>query len=332
MSEGSNDLGHGSFLDVITNMVGVLIILVVVLGMRIKGAPVKLPPDMRIETVTAELRQQEASEKSLRADVLKADLEMRTLKQAIQAKFVERTFLSTAVAAAEHELASRREQLDAKSQQQYDQSRQTYSARRELEQLRVELQTLANTTETVAVECYPTPISRAVDGEEMHFQLRNGRVTFVPMDELVRRFREDAQHKLYKLRDQAELTETIGPVGGFRMRYVLERRHYTEEEVLASRRGGTVISLKRYELIPLSTELGEPLEAALADGSEFRQALATAKPGRTTVTLWTYPDSFAAFRTLRQELFHRGFTIAGRPVPEDLLIGGSPEGSKSAAQ
>jgi len=128
------------------------------------------------------------------------------------------------------------------------------------------------------------------------------------------------------------LTETIGPVGGFRMRYVLERRHYTEEEVLASRRGGTVISLKRYELIPLSTELGEPLEAALADGSEFRQALATAKPGRTTVTLWTYPDSFAAFRTLRQELFHRGFTIAGRPVPEDLLIGGSPEGSKSAAQ
>ena len=37
----------GSFLDVVTNMVGILIILVMILGMRIKDAPIKLPPDSR---------------------------------------------------------------------------------------------------------------------------------------------------------------------------------------------------------------------------------------------------------------------------------------------
>jgi hypothetical protein len=51
-----------------------------------------------------------------------------------------------------------------------------------------------------------------------------------------------------------------------------------------------------------------------------------------TVTFWTYPDSFAAYRKLRELLYERGYTVAGRPLPMGQPISGSPYGSKTAAQ
>jgi hypothetical protein len=332
MSEGTNDLGHGSFLDVVTNMVGVLIILVVVLGMRIKNAPLNLPVDTRVEVASSNLRTEEATERSLRSEIVSDTHQIEKVTASIQAQLVERGVLSTAVAAAEHVLTDRRSELSTTDKQEYDLARAVREAHAELNRLQVESQTLTNAVETVEVKCYPTPISHTVDGEELHFQLRAGRVAFVPMDELLRRFRDDAQHKLYKLRDQSEMTETIGPVTGFRMRYSLGRRNVTEDEFRATGRGGAVVKLTRFELIPLSNDLGETMGEAFTEGSDFLRQLSQAKPGRTTITLWIYPDAFELFRRVRQELYQRHFAIAGRPLPENQLIGGSPEGSKSAAE
>jgi hypothetical protein len=55
-------------------------------------------------------------------------------------------------------------------------------------------------------------------------------------------------------------------------------------------------------------------------------------PNRTTVTVWTYPDSFHDFRRLKDELFKLGYLTAGRPMPHGAPIAGSPSGSRSAAQ
>ena len=52
----------------------------------------------------------------------------------------------------------------------------------------------------------------------------------------------------------------------------------------------------------------------------------------TTVTVWTYPDSYAAYRRLKETLQGMGFQCAARPMPEGELIGGSPHGSRSAAE
>jgi hypothetical protein len=38
------------------------------------------------------------------------------------------------------------------------------------------------------------------------------------------------------------------------------------------------------------------------------------------------------YRTLREQLYQRGYSVAGRPLPEGQPIAGSPFGSKSAAQ
>ena len=92
------------------------------------------------------------------------------------------------------------------------------------------------------------------------------------------------------------------------------------------------MQLARWTLIPASGYLGEPVEAALSPGSLFLEILAGRRPHSTTVTIWTYPDSFAEFRRIKAELFTRGFATAGRPLPDSVPISGSPHGSRSAAQ
>ena len=71
---------------------------------------------------------------------------------------------------------------------------------------------------------------------------------------------------------------------------------------------------------------------ALRPSSRFRTALSGFHPARATVTIWTYPDSFAEFRRLKKELYQLGFATAARPLPHDVPIGGSPQGTKSAAE
>jgi len=52
----------------------------------------------------------------------------------------------------------------------------------------------------------------------------------------------------------------------------------------------------------------------------------------TTVTFWVYPDSFAEFRELQKLVHNEGLTVAGRPLPFGVPIAGSPSGSKSSGQ
>ncbi len=51
-----------------------------------------------------------------------------------------------------------------------------------------------------------------------------------------------------------------------------------------------------------------------------------------TVTFWVYPDSFAEFRELQKLVHNEGLAVAGRPLPFGVPIAGSPNGSKSSGQ
>ena len=93
-----------------------------------------------------------------------------------------------------------------------------------------------------------------------------------------------------------------------------------------------MIRSKLWELIPTSAQLGESLQDAIAEGSRLNARLARLDPESTTITLWTYPDSFEAYATLKQELHRLGFDAAARPLPRGVRIAGSPNGSRSTAQ
>jgi hypothetical protein len=143
--------------------------------------------------------------------------------------------------------------------------------------------------------------------------------------------KEDAPKRIWKLKDTDRVTESLGPITGFYMKYSLKR-----ETVTLPNGGGKVrqerAALEQFVLVPTREDLGEPIDVALGSNSEFRTILRDYDAKRSTVTLWVYHDSFQHFRPVREELMKLGFITAGRPMPEGHPIGGSPEGSRSAAQ
>jgi hypothetical protein len=94
----------------------------------------------------------------------------------------------------------------------------------------------------------------------------------------------------------------------------------------------TSVELERFVLLPDGGQLGEPVEAALREGSSFRNLIGSLDPDHATITVWVYPDSVNEFRTVKRALFDLGFAAAARPLPDGFPIGGSPHGSRSAAE
>ena len=313
--------GQDSFLDIVANIVGILIIRVMVVGVRAKNAPVTAAiPGPATQAARAELHEDMAAEQSLHRDVLDVVGQIESVRREAVLRHAKRAQLATAVSAWERRITSRRDRLDAKAREEFDLRRQAAESRSNLDRLRHE-QARAERAEStpIRIESYPTPLSKTVHGPEVHLQLRSQRVTVVPWEPLIERFEADARRQVHKLQSREELTSKVGPIDGFRLRYTLERR-------------GDIARLRNLRIIPVISRLGETIEQALAPDSLLRETLSQCRPSRTTVTVWTYPDSFAEFRRLKKELYHLGFMVAARPLPHDTPIGASPEGSRSAAQ
>jgi len=322
-----------SFLDIVASVVSILIIMILMVGMRIKNTPIEAPLTGKAAQATAELAKSRSDEQSFCGDVVKLGEQLQGLEQEAAARAVQRNVLATLVSTLELNIRSRREQMDGQSRSDFDVVQKLGESRRQLDELK-HLRAQAETASAapIVVESYPTPISRAVDANEAHFQLRGGAIVYIPLEALIQRFKADALRHVDQLRDLPEVTDTVGPEGGFRLKYTMERKDISPEMARTTGHGGSYAQLKRWTLIPTASELGEPADVALAEGSAFRKALAKLRPGRHTVTIWLYPDSFDAFRQIRKDLYRLGYAVAVRPLPEGIPISGSPEGSKSAAE
>lgn len=310
-----------SFLDVITSSIGILIILVMVAGQhaqQVKQALARAP-------LNAELEAKAAEANTVEGDIHRLDAQLQRVQAELAGRTEQRSAVSTVVAAVEQELAKRRSQLSAEQQRRFDNDKELALARDEIAKLDNLRQQAKQSTApaTVTVESYPTPLSKTVDNREAHFQLLGGRLAYVPFDTLVDRLKSTLRDYAAKLQDQGEVTDTIGPIAGFRLRYVIERHDVPQ---------GSFMQVAYLEFVPSSSELGEPFEQAMAPGSAFRNKLEMMSPRQYTITVWTYPDSFDEYRKLKKELYGLGYAVAARPLPEGMLIGASPQGSKSSAQ
>ena len=313
--------GNDSFLDVTTNIVGILIILVMVVGERAKNMPDAMPAGApNIELVAAR-----AESQRLEDDVHQLTAKMSEIQAATQAKAHERGQLSVVVAAIEQEMSKRREALDDGSRQRYEFDREMVLARDELGQLKVERQVAetAAKPETIEIENHPTPIGKIVDDDEAHVQLSGGRLVLLPYDMLMSQLRGTLRRVVNDMGTQSERVETLGPIEGFRLRYLVQRTDLPQ---------GSLFQLAYVEFLPVSGQLGDSVDDALRPGSNFRRALERMSPSTYTITVWTYPDSFADFARLKKELYALGYTVAARPLPEGKPIAASPAGSKSSAQ
>jgi len=176
-----------------------------------------------------------------------------------------------------------------------------------------------------------SPVARPASSEEYHFELRRARVTFINLEQLMNLCKSDAQVRIRISDRPTEITSKVGPVGAFSLAYELVKATPGSVDELIQRKS-VRFDLRAWELLPESENRGEAFDATRNPISEFARAVNRMSPSRSTVTLWVYPDSFALYRRLREDLIEHGFSVAGRPLPEGMTIRGSPLGTQSAAQ
>jgi hypothetical protein len=323
-----------SFLDIVASVVSIMIVMVLAAGLRIKNAPVDVPLEGAAAEARAELARDAATEQSIHGDIQRTAGQIEHVAVEASIRGEQRDALALAVARGKQFLDEKRRGLDAQAGQDFDASRRLAEARGRLEELERH-KAAAETTpgEVVQIESYPTPLSKTSDGPEIWFFLQHGRVAFVPHESLLEKFKEDAQKKVFRLRDQDEFSDSLQSENGFRLEYTLERHEVTQQEAMQTGRSGTTLRVKHITITPLSDRMGESADEALAPNSQFRMALSEKRRAQgTIVTVFTYPDSFAAFRQLKKQLHQMGYTVAAWPLPDGEPIGMSPDGFKSAAQ
>ncbi len=182
---------------------------------------------------------------------------------------------------------------------------------------------------------YQTPVSRPVQADEFMFECREGRVTFIDIAALQGEIRRAMAEKGPLLRTRWQVSDVTPTVGAFRLHYTLARERGLVDAVVpgADPEGGNFrYGLSEWVAEPVSPRRGETQAEALAAGSDFRRLVDTLDPQQSVVTFWIYPDSFALYRRLREYLYERDLVVAGRPLPLHVPITCSRHGSLSRGQ
>jgi hypothetical protein len=331
---GEDDAGQDSFLDIVANIVGILIILVLVAGLRVKNAAASAQASNAVssneEAVAAERELAGTREylRRLKGDVHHLHREESRLEAAQNDKNLDQVTWTAEVGKMQRRLEVSRSQLDDRSREQFDLNRQIDATLDKLRHVADQYRTASDAPEAIEIEVLPTPLSKTVNDQEheLHFRLIDGQIARVPINELMNDVKKSLQDQMYKFRDRDRLIDTVGPRGGFKLRFRLDRVGNPQ-----SLSGGR-ITLRYAAVIPSGRVPAETAGEALTAGSRFRQALLSADRRKATITLWVYPDAFATFRTLRKHLYQNNWKVSARPLPFSSPIAISPGGSKSAAQ
>jgi hypothetical protein len=328
-----------SFLDVVANVVGIIIrlILVVWAGARTYGSLTAVTPPSAHGPAGKEVRAiQDPLQDELarhRQDLAAAQARLlEQLRQVQQVDAQEKEVQGKLAGLAARLEKQKREKAGVEKQAARHQSaRQTVALSleelrqksRQLQQAIKDLEKMPRNTRTLR---YHTPVSTPVESEQIIFECSNGRVAFIDMATLRSYLERDLQDNLKTLHSQDEFQGIAGPVGAFRLRYTLERVH----EVFTMDGGN--IHVTRWEIEPISQRRGETEAQALAAGSDFRRIVDSLDPRQHVVTMFVYPDSFALFRRLRDYLYERDLVVAGNPWAGGRPITFAPNGFRSRGQ
>jgi hypothetical protein len=322
--------GQDSFLDVVCNLVGIMVVLVMVVAAHAKSALIAEgssqaapPPQIDVAAAQDAARNVETSIGELQQKIQRQQFE-------IAYRNAERDQIQKLVLLTEDQLAKRRGRMSDEERAQIDLTQQIAAAQNELSQTRLALAASVAPPPKV-IEHLPTPMATTVLTEEVHFRLLAGRLAYVPYTEMVARLQDDAPSRVHRLKEVPRIEATLPIVQGFGGRYILRR---TEEDLQTkvgpARR--SIVELEKIWLVDAEPNLGEPFEEALQEGSQFRARLTGHNPQRTVITVWVYPDSFDQFRRLKEQLYKSGYLTAARPLPAGQPIGGAPDGTRSAAE
>jgi hypothetical protein len=338
-----------SFLDLVTNVVGIIIrlILVVWVGARTYAT---LPEHLRRPKATAAaLAQPKPADDPLSAELERqrralADAQKRLLDQLRQLDLAKESELKTgqelsALEGKRHELELVRGEIDKQAAERGNSVKTAVLTLADLEKRRTklmeEIKELEKQPPAKKTLHYRTPVSQPVHAEQLHFECRYGKVAFVDIQTMLEDVRRRLEDSGKQLRSQWEVSDVTEPVGPFRMRFTIARRRESIDAAFSLSRpggGGYGYGLSEWHIEPVAYERGEPLAKALQPGSDLRHVVDGLSPTQAVVTFWVYPDSFEIYRRLRDYLQDREITVAGRPLPDGVPITGSPLGTASRGQ
>ena len=356
------EFGSDSFLDVLANIVGILIILIVIVGARLSRAPlpslrqaqtdvpaapvappvevepdepepvVQLPPEtLEPDTAPPEIA---AGLQAIDADLAEIADQAAAAENALQESL-------TAAEDAQQQLAAETGSLETQAarlaqtrllagrlEQALVQKREQLSGvLAEFEQVKHEQ------PKAVQIKHRLTPIGQSIVGEELHFRLSGNRVAPIPIKLLVDRVKAQIERQASFLARYPTHEGSVGPVDGFSLKYLVTSQT-ASSHLEQMRRQGEVrvrLSVTQWLVEPEPDLQTENADTALRKGSKFQTALLTA-PARASVTFWVYPDSFGLCRKLQAAAHAEGFTVSARPLPTGLPIAGSPGGTRSVGQ
>jgi len=387
MQRAELEFGSDSFLDVVCNIVGILIILIVVVGVRLQRQP--LPPDpAAAERAAAAAAAAESLSASQNTAITTAGNKRQTLQRdltniesAQQQLQQELQKVATEAQAAQQETAAVRQKLTSQQTQRETQGRreQKLSAERnaaaarvaslknslhvseqkhsELEAaLRRTLDTEKKTqqkTRTVAVETLQlteqltaaqqktqpadrlnhrlSPVTKPVESDDVHFRIDGGMVSMIPLNDLLDRLKDQVLARRSTIMRFSQFEGVVGPVGGYTMKYTVEKEGGSALESLQTGDLRVRVSVSKWQLQAEESLVQEPVADALRPGSRFRQQLETCPPD-SVVTVWVYENSFEQFPAIRELAHGLRLRVAARPLPDGTPIVGSPNGSRSSAQ
>ncbi len=348
--------GQDSFLDVVANIVGILIIMTAIVGARVQQAisnpdPIKtvaqseepqpsVKSEIEDETTLPELpsEAQKLQAAELNQLIGKSIQQAESLgSQAVQLKLTidevqaqtallnqSREQIAMAVELGKREIKDKRDKLSENEKEKFDLQQKIAQKKSEMDEMEKSIgYQLSKTKPSVKkLECYPTAISRPVDKSEVWLQLKGGRVANIPSERLIEAYRNNVtsirnSNILYA---GGKVNATVGPFDGF----VLEGVAWTEDKKRLS---------NSVRFIPISDTVGETIDEAMESmNSQFLKTLKQFDPRTTVITVWVYEDSFAEFQEIEKYLYDSGYRVASRPLPKGEYIGAGPNGSRSAAQ
>jgi hypothetical protein len=355
--------GSDSFLDVLANMVGIVIILMVIAGARVGQAPVRVevagpPTESETTVVPAAPPEPEpaAVEQTVEAPLLEEPeddsppddvaAEMQQIAAELSAASIREAHLAAELARLEAQAAETRAALSADVRAEIEAKRGLAAGKHtqarlaealggrkhELSGLLAEFEEVRNAGPPVTeIRHRLTPVSQEVNGDEVHFRLSNNRVSVIPLAALVERVKLQIERQKDWLARHVRHRGSVGPVDGYSLHYIVERQALSALEERRLGFGAMRVGVSQWQLIPEAGSEGETAEEALRRGSRFAVALQTA-PEKAALTFWVYPDSFGLYRTLQAASHAEGFLVSGRPLPDGMPIAGSPHGTRSAGQ
>ncbi|MBI3864288.1 MAG: hypothetical protein HY290_20585 [Planctomycetia bacterium] len=347
--------GSDSFLDVLANIVGILIILIVSAAARVQrgtetaaavpvvttpeavlteivavaAAPVEPPPELEPDEIPTDIAEDlallEQTLAALDAKSRAADAELKKLRA--------NGITAAAELDSEQRAAAERNGKLKQSQVRLARLEEALGERQgALRGLLAEFEEAENArSPAIEVKHRLAPVSQEVTGDEVHFRLSGGRVAVVPIDQLAERMKAQLERQKDWLATRGRHEAVVGPIDGFTMKFEVERKALSTMDRHRYGYGAYRIGVSHWEVVPDPALADESAEEALRRGSRFSLAVRTA-PERATLTFWVYPDSFHAYRILQAACQAEGFVVAARPLPEGIGIAGSPDGTRSAGQ